>query len=54
MLLHFRWRHTNRLAGAPGVRAASLTGVAQMMFVAHHEVGATAVVGARDFCGMRE
>ena len=54
MLLHFRWRHTNRLAGAPGVRAASLTGVAQMMFVARHAVGATAVVAARDFCGMRE
>ena len=31
-----------------GVHAVALTGVAQMMLVGHHEVGATAVVGARD------
>ena len=42
------WRHAYLLASAAGVRAVALTGVAQMTFVAHHEAGATAMVGARD------
>ena len=36
------------MASAPGVRAKSLAGVAQMVFVAHHVVGATTMAGARD------
>ena len=47
--LHWEsWRDACALASAPGVRAVALTGVAQMMFVAHHGVGATTMVGTRD------